>query len=98
MSFRLDADGHLLYSEQVFAAPKKSGKTGFAALHGLTTILLFGGHFAEGYCLANDFEQASSRQRGPGYTSDRRQLRRNASALRGLPSIGEDEFATSATQ
>jgi phage terminase large subunit-like protein len=60
-AFQLDADGHLLYSEQVFAAPKKSGKTGFAALHGLTTILLFGGHFAEGYCLANDFEQASSR-------------------------------------
>src|SRR4029077_2525108 len=60
-AFQLDADGRLLYPEQGYAAPKKSGKTGFAALHGLTTILLFGGYFGEGYCLANDFEQASSR-------------------------------------
>ena len=51
----------MLYPEQVFGAPKKSGKTGFAALHMLTTILLFGGRFAEGYALANDFEQAQSR-------------------------------------
>jgi phage terminase large subunit-like protein len=45
----------------VFGAPKKSGKTGFAALHVLTVILLFGGRFAEGYALANDLEQAQSR-------------------------------------
>jgi phage terminase large subunit-like protein len=60
-AFQTDKDGKLLYPEQVFAAPKKSGKTGFAALHLLTTILLFGGRFAEGYALANDLEQAQSR-------------------------------------
>jgi hypothetical protein len=40
--------GRLLYPEQVFGAPKKSGKTGFAALHMLTTVLLYGGRFARG--------------------------------------------------
>ena len=60
-AFALDPDGRLLYPEQVFGAPKKSGKTGFAALHMLTTILLFGGAFAEGYALANDQEQALGR-------------------------------------
>jgi phage terminase large subunit-like protein len=60
-AYETDTDGRLLYPEQVFAAPKKSGKTGFAALHMLTTVLLFGGRFAEGYALANDLEQAQSR-------------------------------------
>ena len=60
-AFKVDGTGRLLYPEQVFAAPKKSGKTGFAALHTLTTVLLFGGKYAEGYCLANDLEQATSR-------------------------------------
>ncbi len=60
-AFQLDADGRLLYPEQVFAAIKKSGKTGFAALFMLTMILLFGSKFAEGYCIANDLEQAQSR-------------------------------------
>ena len=60
-AFRTGDDGRLLYPEQVFAAPKKSGKTGFAAIHMLTTVLLFGGRFAEGYALANDLEQATSR-------------------------------------
>lgn len=60
-AFQTADDGKLLYPEQLFAAPKKSGKTGFAALHLLTTILLFGGRFAEGYALANDLEQAQSR-------------------------------------
>jgi phage terminase large subunit-like protein len=45
----------------VFSAPKKSGKTGFAALHTLTMCLLFGGQYAEGYCVANDLEQAQGR-------------------------------------
>ena len=45
----------------MFAAIKKSGKTGFAALFMLTMLLLFGGRFAEGYCIANDLEQAQSR-------------------------------------
>ncbi len=60
-AFLTDGNGRLLYPEQVFAAPKKSGKTGFAALLMLTTVLLFGGRFAEGYALANDLEQAQSR-------------------------------------
>jgi phage terminase large subunit-like protein len=60
-AFKLDDDGRLLYPEQVFAAIKKSGKTTLAALHLLTMILLFGGRFAEGYCVANDLEQAQSR-------------------------------------
>lgn len=60
-AFKLDDEGRLLYPEQVFAAPKKSGKTGFASLHLLTTILLFGGRYAEGYVAANDLEQAQGR-------------------------------------
>jgi phage terminase large subunit-like protein len=60
-AFQTNDDGRLLYPEQIFGAPKKSGKTGFAALHMLTMILLFGGRFAEGYALANDLEQAQSR-------------------------------------
>lgn len=60
-AFHTDNDGRLKYPEQIFAAPKKSGKTGFAALHMLTTVLLFGGRYAEGYAIANDLEQAQSR-------------------------------------
>jgi hypothetical protein len=60
-AFTLDEAGRLLYPEQVYGAPKKSGKTGFAGLHTLTTVLLFGGRFAEAYALANDLEQATSR-------------------------------------
>jgi hypothetical protein len=60
-AYKLDGDGRLLYPEQVYAAAKKSGKTGFAALHTLTTVLLFGGKYAEAYCVANDLEQATSR-------------------------------------
>jgi hypothetical protein len=60
-AFKIGLGGRLLYPEQVYACPKKSGKTGFAALHTLTTILLFGTTFAEGYALANDQEQAQSR-------------------------------------
>jgi phage terminase large subunit-like protein len=61
LAFKTDGTGRLLYPEQVYAAPKKSGKTGFAALHMLTTILLFGGRFAEGYAAANDLEQSTGR-------------------------------------
>jgi hypothetical protein len=60
-AFRTDDSGRLLYPEQVYAAPKKSGKTGFAALMMLTTVLVFGGPFAEGYALANDKEQSTAR-------------------------------------
>ena len=49
------------YPELVFGAIKKSGKTTLAAIIMLTMILLYGGRFAEGYCVANDYGQAASR-------------------------------------
>ena len=60
-AWQTDDDGRLIYPEQVFGAPKKSGKTATAGLHLLTTTLVFGGRFAEGYCVANDLEQAQGR-------------------------------------
>lgn len=60
-AFELNAEGRLRYPEQVYAAPKKSGKTTFAALHLLTCVILFGGRHAEAYAVANDYEQAQSR-------------------------------------
>jgi phage terminase large subunit-like protein len=60
-AYQVDGTGRLIYPEQIYSAPKKSGKTGFAALHGLTTVLVLGGAFAEGYCLANDLEQSQGR-------------------------------------
>lgn len=60
-AFLTDTDGKLLYPEQVYGAPKKSGKTAFGAMHVLTTVLLFGGAFPEANIVANDFEQAQSR-------------------------------------
>ena len=60
-AYKLDDSGRLLYPTQCFGAPKKSGKSGFAAIHVLTTILLFGGAYGEAYALANDQEQAQGR-------------------------------------
>jgi hypothetical protein len=60
-AFRTDDDGRLLYPEQLYSAPKKSGKTAFAAMHALTTALLFGGRAPEVICAANDFDQAQGR-------------------------------------
>ena len=60
-AFLCDTDGRLKYPEQIYSAPKKTGKTTFAALHLLTTIVLFGGKHAEGYVIANDLEQATGR-------------------------------------
>ena len=60
-AYALDADGRLLYPEMAYAAPKKSGKTAFAAMVVLTTVLIFGGPFAEGYVIANDLEQSQGR-------------------------------------
>jgi phage terminase large subunit-like protein len=60
-AWQLDDDGRLLYPEQVFAAPKKTGKSCLAALHLITTTILFGARHAEGYALANDLEQAQGR-------------------------------------
>jgi phage terminase large subunit-like protein len=60
-AFRTGDDGKLLYPEQVYSAGKKSGKTTFAALHVLTTVLLFGGRHPEAICAANDLEQSVGR-------------------------------------
>jgi len=60
-AFVLDDNGRLKYPELVFGAIKKSGKTTLAALIMITMVLLYGGRFAEGYCVANDLEQAVSR-------------------------------------
>jgi phage terminase large subunit-like protein len=60
-AFQLDDSGRLLYPEQVYSCPKKSGKTTFAALHVLTLTLLFGGAYPEATLCANDQEQARGR-------------------------------------
>jgi phage terminase large subunit-like protein len=60
-AYQTNDDGKLRYPEQVYSCPKKSGKTTLSGLHMLTTVLMFGGRFAEGYALANDEEQAQSR-------------------------------------
>ncbi len=60
-AFLLNDSGRLRFPEMCFGAPKKSGKTTLASLVMLTMVLLFGGRFAEGYCVANDQEQAVAR-------------------------------------
>ena len=60
-AFSLNDDGKLTYPELLFGAPKKSGKTTLAGIVMLAMILLYGGRFAEGFCVANDYEQAQSR-------------------------------------
>jgi phage terminase large subunit-like protein len=54
-------DGRLRYSEQCFGAVKKSGKTTTAAIEVLTTVLVYGGRYAEAYCCAADLQQAQER-------------------------------------
>lgn len=53
--------GRRKYSEWVFGAIKKSGKSAFAAVLILTVLLLFAGPYAEGITVANGREQAASR-------------------------------------
>lgn len=60
-AFERDGDGRLAYPELVYSAPKKSGKTGFAAMVMLYVVLVLGGRYAEGYAVANDLEQARGR-------------------------------------
>ena len=60
-AWQRDDSGRLKYPEQVVGMPKKSGKSATAGMHVLTTVLLFGGKYAEGYALANDQEQAQGR-------------------------------------
>jgi phage terminase large subunit-like protein len=56
---RAPATGKLLRPEMVYSCIKKSGKSTFAAMVVIYVTLVLGGRFAEAYCLANDFEQAS---------------------------------------
>jgi phage terminase large subunit-like protein len=60
-AFRTGEDGRLLYSEQIYSCPKKSGKTTFAAIYVITLVLLFGGAYPEAIIAANDFEQSVGR-------------------------------------
>jgi phage terminase large subunit-like protein len=60
-AFDLGEDGRLKYPELLFSAPKKSGKTAFAAMILIYVVRVLGGRYAEGLCCANDFEQASGR-------------------------------------
>jgi phage terminase large subunit-like protein len=61
LALTLNENGRLKFPELLFGAIKKSGKTTLAAIIMLVMILLFGGRFAEGFCVANDLEQAQSR-------------------------------------
>jgi phage terminase large subunit-like protein len=60
-AFTATADGRLPFAEMVFSAPKKSGKTALAAMATLYVVVALGGPYAEGYCVANDFEQSQGR-------------------------------------
>jgi hypothetical protein len=60
-AFVTGPDGRLLYPEQVYACPKKSGKTTFAAIYVIIVVLLYGGAYAEAICAANDYEQSVGR-------------------------------------
>src|ERR1700748_3572709 len=60
-AFAIGPNGRLLYPEQVYACPKKSGKTTFAAIYVITIVLLFGGRHPEAICAANDHEQSVGR-------------------------------------
>ena len=60
-AFKLKPNGRLLYPEMIYACPKKSGKTTWAAVFMITLLLLYGGQRPEGISAANDEEQATSR-------------------------------------
>ncbi len=60
-AFTVTREGRLPFEELIYSCPKKSGKTATAAMALLYTVVVLGGPYAEGYCVANDFEQASSR-------------------------------------
>src|SRR6266851_5500606 len=60
-AFTPGRDGRLPFAEAILGAIKKSGKTATAAMAMLYTIICIGGPYAEGYCVANDLEQAQGR-------------------------------------
>lgn len=61
LAFTVTPDTRLPFAEILFSAPKKTGKTALAAMLTIYVIVVLGGPYAEGYCVANDFEQAASR-------------------------------------
>jgi phage terminase large subunit-like protein len=60
-AFTLTPDGRLKYPELLFSAPKKTGKTAFAAMCLLYVVLILGGRYGEAYAAANDLEQSQGR-------------------------------------
>jgi phage terminase large subunit-like protein len=60
-AFALTPDGRMKYPTLCFGAPKKSGKTAFAAMLLLYVVCARGERFAEGISAANDLEQSQSR-------------------------------------
>ncbi len=60
-AFTFTSDGRMVFSELIYSAPKKSGKTTLAAIITLTIIVLYGGRYGEAILAANDYEQAVSR-------------------------------------
>jgi phage terminase large subunit-like protein len=88
----LDETGRLKHSELLYGSIKKSGKTAFAALFVITVLLLFGGRYAEAYCVANDLEQAQSRV----YEQVRRIIAASP-LLRGEAKITQDKITFTAT-
>ena len=57
----LTDDGRLPVPQLLYGAPKKSGKTALAAMAMIYVILVLAGRYGEGYCVANDLEQAQGR-------------------------------------
>lgn len=60
-AFTIGENGRLLYSEMMYACPKKSGKTTFAAIFVITILVLFGDAYPEAICAANDYDQSVGR-------------------------------------
>jgi hypothetical protein len=60
-AFQIKPNGRLAYPELLFSAPKKSGKTAFAAMVLIYIVVALIKRGGEGIIVANDFEQAKSR-------------------------------------
>jgi len=61
LAFTPGPGGDLPYRDILYSTLKKGGKSTFNAMCALYTICALGGRYAEGYILANDFDQAKSR-------------------------------------
>ena len=70
-AFKRDRRGKLVFAEQIYSCPKKSGKSAFDAMY-TSRRLLFGGQFAEAYVIANDLEQGKGAFSRPSSASSQR--------------------------